>query len=444
MIRGTTNHVDGDRSVKSLESTSNHSSVNGMTNPRRRMKKKSDDELEEEMRFLLGSDCLRFGPVYQQPYSSIQDALRALKSNRKIVSYVNLKAKWELIEESKVRNQTKKNKNSKNDRRDASIKTIESSRSEEGQNYNGSFTDFQMLRFLEFAEWNHNKAADIMLKTNPRRFQLTAHDSKLERQLRTKTLFPLPGLRTMGGESSEVVFYMRPSRYTPKEMSTSSIIDNLVYVMDHCQNVVQASQMYAPRSGSQRLPTNGIAFIANMNDWTMSNFCTEYCFQFMQTLQGHKFPAKVSLFLIVNPPKWFGKIWQIMKPMLAAGFRKKVHMIDEDELWSFLEVGYEQYIPNEFVDGQADPDKIVDDFIKYKQYLEMNDCTRTIDLSKKQAETNCKIGKTTKNSSKNNRTTFMKGFLSSRRNGSAKKKTATSASSSSLCDPTSSEDESYL
>ena len=40
-------------------------------------------------------------------------------------------------------------------------------------------------------------------------------------------------------------------------------------------------------------------------------------------------PAKVELFLIVNPPSWFGVIWKIMKPMLAPSFRKRVKICPE-------------------------------------------------------------------------------------------------------------------
>jgi hypothetical protein len=68
--------------------------------------------------------------------------------------------------------------------------------------------------------------------------------------------------------------------------------------------------------------TRKLGFIANMKDWTMDNFSMDYCFQFMQALQGTKGPVKVDLFLIVNPPKWFDKVWNIMKPMLSTAFRK--------------------------------------------------------------------------------------------------------------------------
>jgi hypothetical protein len=115
---------------------------------------------------------------------------------------------------------------------------------------------------------------------------------------------------------------------------------------------------------------DGIAFIANMSDWKYENFSTDYCRKFMQTLQGHKFPARVNLFLIVNPPKWFDTIWQIMKPMLSSNFQRKVHMVAEDELGFFFKQGYEKYLPDEFVEGEASTDQIVEDFITYRMAVE--------------------------------------------------------------------------
>jgi hypothetical protein len=78
----------------------------------------------------------------------------------------------------------------------------------------------------------------------------------LEKQLRSKTLFPIPGLKSSGGHD---MFYMRPSRYVPKETTTKTIIDNLAYVMNTMLEKEHAC-------------SNGIGFLALMDDWGMSNF----------------------------------------------------------------------------------------------------------------------------------------------------------------------------
>jgi hypothetical protein len=52
---------------------------------------------------------------------------------------------------------------------------------------------------------------------------------------------------------------MRPSRYVPKATSTRTIIDNLAYVMNTMVEKEHAC-------------SNGIGFLALMDDWGMSNF----------------------------------------------------------------------------------------------------------------------------------------------------------------------------
>jgi hypothetical protein len=105
-------------------------------------------------------------------------------------------------------------------------------------------------------------------------------------------LFPVPGLKSKDGHS---VFYMMPARYFPAKTSTEEIIDNLAY----CMNTMCDT--------SEKSSSEGIAFMAYMNDWKMSNFSVSYCYQFMMMLQG-RIPVRVRLFLIVNPPGWFVSI----------------------------------------------------------------------------------------------------------------------------------------
>ena len=150
---------------------------------------------------------------------------------------------------------------------------------------------------------------------------------------------------------------MRPSRHCPANTPTSTVIANLVYVMD-C--------LYERRRDYRQK----IGFIANMDGWTMKHFSEDYCWQFMQVLQGHMAPGNVDLFLIVNPPVWFDTVWKIMKPMLVPSFRKKVHMIPEHKLKDFLEPGFEASLPNEFECGEASVKTLIQDFIAFRKYVE--------------------------------------------------------------------------
>lgn len=115
--------------------------------------------------------------------------------------------------------------------------------------------------------------------------------------------------------------------------------------------------------------TEGIGFVANMDDWSFTNFSVSYCLNFMKMLQG-RIPVRVRLFLIVNPPSWFDQIWQIMKPMLAKDFQKKVHMIPASRLADFLAKGYEQYLPDELEGGTASADDVVKEFVAYRKTVE--------------------------------------------------------------------------
>merc|ERR1712151_403688 len=115
--------------------------------------------------------------------------------------------------------------------------------------------------------------------------------------------------------------------------------------------------------------TEGIGFVANMDDWTFTNFSVSYCLNFMKMLQG-RIPVRVRLFLIVNPPSWFGQIWDIMKPMLAKDFQKKVHIIPAKDLDKYLAKGYEQYLPDELEGGMADVNRIVREFVEMRKDLE--------------------------------------------------------------------------
>jgi hypothetical protein len=280
-------------------------------------KSKTRKQVQAELEAQLGEGPLRFGPVHKE--SPLRDQfLNNPRGAAGLSIFASLCAHWSQASESKKK----------------------------------IYTDTQIFRILRFTKFNEHRALGLMKRTDPRRFNLSAFD-QLD-QLETKTLFPLPGLMSVGGS---YCFYMRPCRYDPRHTRTSIIIDNLIYVME----------TYAHRD--IELDT-GIAFIANMNDWTMDNFATEYCFKFMQALQGRTFPAKVNLFLIVNPPSWFGKIWNIMKGMLSAKFQRRVHMVLENELPFFLKKGFEKFLPTEFVIGQANTDDIVEDFIAYQQAME--------------------------------------------------------------------------
>jgi len=217
-----------------------------------------------------------------------------------------------------------------------------------------SVSSEMMYRFASFYSFNDYAAIEAILRDidNPKlHLQMT---DELLVQFHTATIFPLPDLKTRVDGCN--VFYMRPSRYFPSD-DTNLIMDNLCYVLNDLSRTKEDCR-------------KGVAFIANMDGWTMKNFSHDYCFQFMQALQGKIVPTRVNLFLIVNPPKLFGKIWKIMKPMLSKSFAKKVHIIKEERMSEFLMDGYQEYLPNEFACGLRDAYETCEDFIDLKRYEE--------------------------------------------------------------------------
>jgi hypothetical protein len=206
--------------------------------------------------------------------------------------------------------------------------------------------------------FHEDRAFRSMMKLLSKDRFLTLRVFPLTKQLQSRTLFPVPGLKTKVG--GHAMFYMRPSRYFPKKTSTRTIINNLVYVMNTlCER--------------QHAQKEGIGFVACMDEWRMVNFDINYCYQFMMALQGTMVPVNVQLFLIVNPPAWFGAIWRIMKPMLAPSFRKKVKICKESKISKYLESGFEQFLPDDMQSGRAGTDALVADFIEYRQHVEHGD-----------------------------------------------------------------------
>lgn len=215
------------------------------------------------------------------------------------------------------------------------------------------FSMEELFRFAHYHNFDVNAAKYAVRQHKDSEFLRLKMAGSLVRQFETMTLFPLPGMKTKDGKRE--VFYMRPSRYFPGRTPTSAIIDNLCYVMNDL-------------SKTESQCRNGVAFIANMNGWTMKNFSRDYCYQFMQALQGGCVPTKVELFLILNPPAGFNKIWKIMKPMLSASFVKKVSIVNRDRLPQFLMDGYEIFLPNDIEGGWKDTLELVEDYIDLKLF----------------------------------------------------------------------------
>lgn len=179
--------------------------------------------------------------------------------------------------------------------------------------------------------------------------------AELKEQLQRQTLFiPSPELKTRSGLS---VFYMRPSRYFPKVTPTPIVINNLAYILQVMLEKEDCS-------------TRGVAFVANMKGWTRHNFSLDYCRDFMNMLEGNVVPAKVELFLIVDPPVWFEIIYNIILNMLSEEFAQKVKLVSSQDLGDYLADGYQDFLPDDMEGGKCTTKTAIDDFIRYRVAVE--------------------------------------------------------------------------
>jgi CRAL/TRIO domain len=92
---------------------------------------------------------------------------------------------------------------------------------------------------------------------------------------------------------------MRPCRVHAKLAAVSKeMLDSIAYTLGTMME-------------NERPCTNGISVMFNMDGFGMSNFATDYWFNLMSMLQGKIVPLRVNNLFIVNPPTWFGNIWNL-------------------------------------------------------------------------------------------------------------------------------------
>jgi hypothetical protein len=178
-----------------------------------------------------------------------------------------------------------------------------------------------------------------------------------------QAIFPIPKMTTIEGNE---VLYMRPgiqcgnnsNMINNKADAEQAITDNLIYAVNAMMECEDPC-------------TDGIACMTNMCDWTVTGFATDTCFQFMSILQN-KVPVRVNVFLIVNPPKSFGRIWNLTKPLLEKSFRDKVKIVQNtNDLSKYLNAGYQEFLPDDFQGvGFASTNDMVKDYVTYRLAVE--------------------------------------------------------------------------
>lgn len=223
-----------------------------------------------------------------------------------------------------------------------------------------AISDETIFRYACFHSFNVKNALAAIEKHDSSHQHLHSlrMQGRLEKQFASRTIFPLPSLKTKKGRSN--VMYMRPSRYTPnenRENDSEMIVQSLCYVLNDMSNTKKKCR-------------RGVAVIANMKGFTRENYSVGAWSHLMQALQGNLVPTKVELLLIVDPPSWFRSVWnKVIKPkMMSNSFAKKVHIVSQDRLSDFFSRGYEQFLPEDMSSGWQSTIELVDDYVDKKSY----------------------------------------------------------------------------
>lgn len=226
------------------------------------------------------------------------------------------------------------------------------------QGGHGGFPDEWYLRFAKCSPGTpyDYKSAWKVMKNFDRRY-LNLEIESMEIFLKSKIIFPCRGLKDRFGHC---MFYMQANRFSPREAPVDSAIDNLIYVMNCMME-------------DEQMSSRGIGFIMNMSDCKMHHFSVSYFHRMMMAVQGRKVPTRVEMFLIVNQPSWFSKMWgPVVKPMLHKDFREKTQRITFNDLNKVMAPGFENFLPSEIDCGKGNSDLMVRDFIEGRKVIEAN------------------------------------------------------------------------
>jgi hypothetical protein len=155
------------------------------------------------------------------------------------------------------------------------------------------------------------------------------------------------------------VLYMKFSRLIPRTIPTPAFEELLVYVIN-CLHEQEDNCVH------------GIGLIADLTDFTMSNFSVPVMTKFLMLVQGRTFPCKVESVLFVNAPKWFGTVWGVLKQMMSTDFLKtNVHRISVEEMvMNHLEPGWESFMTDDMFVGKRRAKDIVGEFIEQRREIE--------------------------------------------------------------------------
>lgn len=190
-----------------------------------------------------------------------------------------------------------------------------------------------IYRFAIFHGFNVRRASSAIVKKHDDFYlSLRLTEELVNYMEKTRILFPLPGLKSAIGSD---VIYWHPSRFISSATSNRLLVESMCYVLNEMSRTVDQCR-------------NGILMIVNMDGYKRKNFHRDTQMRLTKITEGHVVPSSIVQILIVNPPKLFKTIWNVVWPAHSALFSRRFHMIKVNELGNYLMEGYGQYLPQEF------------------------------------------------------------------------------------------------
>mmetsp|Transcript_24922 Transcript_24922/g.61297 ORF Transcript_24922/g.61297 Transcript_24922/m.61297 type:complete len:307 (-) Transcript_24922:1722-2642(-) len=212
-----------------------------------------------------------------------------------------------------------------------------------------------IIRYAIYHNFNYDKAIDAITKGYNYSYLYLEMEGELMRFfIQSMVFFPLPGLKSR--KTGSEVFYFRPSRYFPTSRNNHLLLDNICYVLNDMSKSIDQCR-------------NGVVMLVNMDGYSMKNFHNDTQMKMTRITEGQVIPTRIVDILIVNPPKFFKRLWKVVKPAFSSTYKRRIHIIKNEKLGNYLVDDYQEYLPDEFM-GWRSTQEMAIDYCDKKRYEE--------------------------------------------------------------------------
>ncbi|KAG7973930.1 hypothetical protein I3843_06G020400 [Carya illinoinensis] len=176
-------------------------------------------------------------------------------------------------------------------------------------------SDVSMSRYLRARNWNVKKASKMLkdslkwrLEYKPEeiRWEEVAHEAETGKIYRSTSI----------DKHGRPVLVMRPSRQNTK--STKGQIKYLVYCMEN-------AIVNLPPGQEQ------MVWLIDFEGFNLSNISVKLTRETAHVLQD-RYPERLGLAILYNPPKFFEPFWMVVKPFLEPKTYNKVKFVYSDDV----------------------------------------------------------------------------------------------------------------